>query len=161
MISNRNFITVPNKKSLATYIPFYFGVQMPMLYVVQKGFNHVKITPAEDIIYCVTSVAQIIAQNLDYVFTDGHAVDSYSTFYDEKDIDNIENCIDKKAITSRYWKEDNDLDLKRRKEAEFLVGNDIPRVTIRGFAVYNEKAKQTLIDFGVNEKILVKPEYYF
>lgn len=70
--------------------------------------------------------------------------------------------IDIKAINTKYWKDENDLDLKRRKEAEFLVKNDIPRSAILGFAIFNEAAKIKLIALGIEEKqIVVKPAYYF
>lgn len=162
LISKRNDFTVPNGRTLGEYIPFYFGVCMPMLYVIQNGFNSVKPTPAKEIVYCITSVQQIINHQLDFVFTDGHAVDSFSSFYSLADIDNIEQYIDQNAIKSKYWKNENDLDLKRRKEAEFLIGNDIPSSAIRGFAVYDEAAKNKLMGFGIAEnRVIINTGFYF
>lgn len=162
LISRRNDFTIPNGRTLGEYIPFYFGVCMPMLYVIQKGFNGVRATPTEEIVYCITSVQQIINHLLDFLFTDGHAVDSFSSFYSLADINNIDQHIDQNAINRKYWKDENDLDLKRRKEAEFLVGNDIPNTAILGFAVYNETAKNRLIGFGIGaNKIIVKTGFYF
>lgn len=162
LISRRNDFTIPNGRTLGEYIPFYFGVCMPMLYVIQKGFNGVRATPTEEIVYCITSVQQIINHQLDFLFTDGHAVDSFSSFYTLADINNIEQYIDQNAINRKYWKDENDLDLKRRKEAEFLIGNDIPSAAILGFAVYNETAKNRLIGFGIGaNKIIVKTGFYF
>lgn len=153
---------MPNGKALGDYIPFYFGVRMPMLYVVQHGFNGVKSTLAEDIIYCVTSVEKIISENIDFVFTNGHAVNSFSNFYFRSDIEQIENIIDLKAIKCKYWKDDNDLDIKRRKEAEFLIAGDLPISAINGYIAYNEAAKVKLLEFGINEKqIGVVPGSYF
>ena len=72
LISNRNLFFIPNNgKTLSNYIPFYFWYRMPMLYVIQKGFNGVRATSAENIVYCITSVAQIVNLELDYIFTDG------------------------------------------------------------------------------------------
>jgi hypothetical protein len=162
LISRRDDFALPNGRRLGEYIPFYFGVRMPMLYVIQNGFNVVKITTSGEIVYCITSVQQIINHQLDFLFTDGHAVDSFSSFYSLADINNIEQLIDQNAIKSKYWKDENDLDLKRRKEAEFLVGNDIPSAAILGFAVYDEATKDKLISFGiVPNKIIVKKEFYF
>lgn len=162
LISSRNDFIVPGGRTLGEYIPFYFGICMPMLYVIQKGFNAVKTTPAEDIVYCITSVQQIVNHQLNFVFTDGHAVDSFSSFYSLPDIDNIENYIDQNAIGRQFWKDENDLDLKRRKEAELLIGNDIPSTAILGFAVYNESAKNSLIGFGIAaDKVIVKKGFYF
>lgn len=162
LIKNRNGHSTQNGKIVGDYRPFYFGVHMPMLYVIQKGFNGVNATTAENIVFCITSVQQILNHKLAFVFTDGHAVDLFSSFYNEADINNIDTIIDKKAIESKYWNDENDLDLKRRKEAEFLVENDVPRSAILGFAVFNVAAKNKLLALGINEKqIVIKPDYYF
>ena len=135
---------------------------MPMLYVIQKGFNGVKIIKPENIVYCVTSIKRIISHKLDYVFTDAHAIDSLTDFYYPEDISQIETLIDKNAIESKYWKDDNDLDLKRRKEAEFLIDGGVPILALTGFVVYNNIAEQILLNNGIDEKkIYVAPQYYF
>lgn len=133
-----------------------------MLYVIQKGFNQVKPTPAENIVYCVSTVQEIIDSHLNFVFTDGHAVDSFSSLYTINDIANIDNILDIAAINSKFWKDGNDLDKKRRKEAEFLVLGDIPKQAIIGYIVFNKKAKNRLIESGVTiNTVHVKPNYYF
>lgn len=162
LINNRANFDLPNGKKLGTYIPFYFWGRMPMLYVIQNGYNGVRDTQPENIVYCVTSVAQIIQHQLNFIFSNGHAVDSFSDFHESKDIDEIENIIDFKAVKAQYWKSDTDLDLKRRKEAEFLVENDIPASAIGQFVVYNESAKSQLIRMGIDEKqIYIKKDFYF
>jgi hypothetical protein len=162
LISTRNSFLLDNGKLLGDYIPFYFGYRMPMLYVVQKGFNMVAPTPAENIVYCVSSVQKIIDLKLDFVFTDGHAVDSFSSQYTKEDVQNIDSLIDKNAINAKYWKDENDLDLKRKKEAEFLVLGDIAPDGVLGYVTYKDNAKKRLIDFGADaSKVVVKPEYYF
>jgi hypothetical protein len=161
LISKRNEYTSPDGTCLGDYIPFYFGIRMPMLYVIQNGFNGVTKISAKNIVYCVSSVEQIVKHDLNFMFTDGHAVDWLSTFYNKNDIENIDNIIDKKAINSKYWTPDNDLDLKRRKEAEFLVKDDVQYSAILGFMVANEESRNQLLELGVEKKIVVKPEYYF
>ena len=81
LISNRNKCILHNGKNLGDYIPFYFGGRMPMLYVIQKGLSGVPIVKPENIIYCVTSVAQIINSQLDFIFTNGHAISALSSFF--------------------------------------------------------------------------------
>ena len=162
LIATRNQFALDNGRLLGEYIPFYFGARMPMLYVIQKGYNLVKPIQAHDIIYCITSVQKIMERNLEYIFIDGHAVDSFSTQYGLEDIENIDSLLDMKAIRSKYWKDENDLDLKRRKEAEFLVLGDIPATAVFGYLVYNETAKQKLLNFGVNEAVVhVNAQSYF
>jgi hypothetical protein len=162
LIATRNDFLLNNGRLLGEYIPFYFGYRTPMLYVVQNGFNMVAPTPAEKIVYCVSSVQKIIDLQLDFIFTDGHAVDGFSSQYTFTDIDNIDTILDKNAIKARYWRSENDLDLKRRKEAEFLVLGDIIKNAILGFLTYNENAKNRVINFGANAaKVHIKPEFYF
>lgn len=162
LITMRNGFVLNNGRRLGEYIPFYFGTRMPMLYVIQKGFNMVVPTLAESIVYCVCSVQGIIDLHLEYVFTDGHAVDRFSAQYAPADIKNIHTIIDTNAIKARYWKDENDLDIKRKKEAEFLVLGDIAHDAIIGYIVATENAKNRIIGFGADtSKVHVKPEYYF
>ncbi len=162
LISNRNSFLMPNGKTLGQYIPFYFGVRMPMLYVIQHGYNGVSTTQAEEIVYCTSNVQAIINHNLPFVFTNGHAVDNFSSFYHASQISQIGSIIDTKAIHAKYWKDEYDLDLKRRKEAEFLVEEDLPPTTIIGWVVYNEKAKTRLLEMGIAaSNIHIDSESYF
>lgn len=162
LIATRNDFLLKNGRRLGEYIPFYFGDRTPMLYVVQKGFNMVTPTPAENIVYCVSSVQKVIDLQLDFVFTDGHAVDSFSNQYTPADINNLDNIIDWNAVNAKYWKDDKDLDRKRRKEAEFLVFGDISTKAISGFLVFNETAKNKLVGFGATAaNVVIKPDYYF
>jgi hypothetical protein len=162
LISSRDLFVMPNGNRLGDYIPFYFGVRMPMLYVIQNGFTGVAATNAQDIVYCVCNVQQIVNHKLDFVFTDGHAVNTFSSFYDPSDVKRIGSIIDRKAIDSKYWNDEKDLDLKRRKEAEFLVAEDIPVTAIDGYAVYNATAQNRLISFGISKSdIEIFSEFYF
>lgn len=162
LISTRNDFLLNNGRTLGEYIPFYFGRRTPMLYVMQKGYNMVRPTPAEDIVYCVTSVQKIIEQGLDFVFTDGHAVDKFTGQYAIDDINNIDNIVNRQDVNAMDWKKDTDLDLKRRKQAEFLVCGDIAIDGILGFLVYNENAKTRILNYGANAaNVLVKPIHYF
>lgn len=160
IITSRNSFLLNNGRALGEYIPFYFGVRTPMLYVVQNGYNMVSPTSAENIVYCVSSIQKIIDLRLDFVFTNGHAIDCFTSQYTPDNISNIDSIIDWNAVNSKYWKDDNDLDLKRRKEAEFLVLGDIASEGILGFLVYNQIAKNRLIDLGV-ENVHIKTNFYF
>lgn len=162
LISIRNNFVLDNGRLLGDYTPFYFGPRMPMLYVIQKGYNLVTPTPPQDIVYCISSVKRIMEENLEYIFTDGHAVDSFSTQYSITEIENIDTILDMKAIRAKYWKDENDLDLKRRKEAEFLVLGDIPSNSVLGYLVYNDIARQKLLDFGIKKAAIhINSSSYF
>lgn len=162
LINRRNTYILNNGSILGDYIPFYFGTRSPMLYVIQHGFNGVSKTNPENIIYCVTSITKIIDSEIEFIFTDGHAIDSFSTEYSKDQINNIDNLIDYNAINAFDWKDENDLDKKRRKEAEFLLSQDLPPSYILGYICYNENSKSKLLEYGIDvNKIVVKPNCYF
>ena len=53
LISTRSNFVLKNERLLGEYIPFYFSLRTPMLYVIQKGFNGLPAIPAQQIVYCV------------------------------------------------------------------------------------------------------------
>ena len=92
--------------TLGDYIPFYFGVRMPMLYVAQHGGNFVeRATSPSDIIYLACSVSKIITSNIDFFFSDGHATDLLTSFYDKTKINELVDIVDWEAVKSLYWGE--------------------------------------------------------
>jgi ssDNA thymidine ADP-ribosyltransferase, DarT len=149
--------------TLGNFIPFYFGTKMPMLYVIQNGGNFVtKSTPASKIVYMVCSVNQLIKSEANYYFSDGHATDNLTTFYDKTRVDDLPDIIDWDAVKESYWGGQDNLNLKRKKQAEFLVSEDIAPNLIFGFGCYDEDAKNKLINLGIKEeKIKVIPNAYY
>ena len=151
-----------NKHQLSDYIPFYFGPRSPMLYVIQHGYNGVQLVAAEDIVYCVIRLEDLVDNDIDCVFTDGHALSALTSFYPKEKLALIDNYVKIEDVFSTQWNIDNDIDLKRRKEAELLVNNDLGVQYIKGYVVYNEAAMERLISIGVaSEKIVVRQNYYF
>ncbi len=149
--------------TLGDFIPFYFGVRMPMLYVAQLGGNFVeRATSPEDIVYMACLVKEIIKEDRLYYFADGHATDKFTTFYDRSRIKDLPTLVDWNAVRAKYWGGDGNLNVKRQKQAEFLVLNDIKSSCIRAFACYNEKAQKRLIEMGIlKERISIIPKAYY
>jgi hypothetical protein len=164
-ISNEGFKTQQNSNfiSLGDFIPFYFGVKMPMLYVTQNGGNFVdKATSPEDIIYLACSLKMIISANLNFYFSDGHATDMLTSFYDKSKINELVNIVDWKAVTAPYWGGTESLNVKRKKQAEFLVKDDLPPNFVIGYGCYNENSKDKLLSLGIVEnKIKIIPKAYY
>lgn len=91
-----------------------------MLYKIQKEYE---INP-EEIVYLVCAVNQL-GQN-EFYFSDGHLNNKLSKLYDKIQMQKLLNILDWGAIKAKYWNSNNDdTDIKRKKEAEFLVKNDI------------------------------------
>lgn len=149
--------------TLGDFIPFYFGIKMPMLYVIQNGGNFVtKSTHASKIVYMVCSINKIIKYHEDYYFSDGHATDNLTSFYDKTKINELPEIIDWNAIRASYWGGQDNLNVKRKKQAEFLVSGDVASTQIIGFGCYNDNAKCKLANLGIKEeKIKVIPHAYY
>lgn len=153
---------VINGYHIGDYIPFYFGPRSPMLYVIQHGYNGVQHVEPEKIVYCVIKLDDLIADGIECLFTDGHALSFLTSFYTKDYLVNINSIVNYKDVYSSQWNLEGDRDLKRRKEAELLIKDDLPAKYIKGYVVYNEKAKQTLIGKGIIGNLIeVKSNYYF
>lgn len=151
-----------NGIKISDCVPFYFGPRSPMLYVIQHGYNGVMKQNPSDIVYCVIRLCDLIQDNIDCIFTDGHALDALSNCYDADRLSEIDTIINYDDVYARQWASETDLDLKRRKEAELLIKNDLPAKYIRGFVVYNNEAKEKLNSFGIADHLIViNPNYYF
>ncbi len=163
-INNGDYTIIdPPSIVLGDFIPFYFGVRMPMLYVMQIGGNFVeRATPAEEIIYLACSVSKIVDSGFNFYFTDGHATDGFTTFYNRDKINELSSIIDWSAVRASYWSGQENLNLKRKKQAELLVENDLPSDFIASIGCYNEGAKRKLMAFGINEETInVVPRAYY
>ena len=147
---------------LNEYVPFYLGPRSPMLYVIQHGYNGVTRVEAENIVYCVIRLDDLIHNNVECIFTDGHALSAFTSFYQKNMLPYIDEIVKYNDVFSSQLNIEEDLDLKRRKEAELLVNQYLPVQYVRGYVVYNEAAKLRLISLGVAlEKIIAMPGYYF
>lgn len=162
-ISNGNRSQSRGNIILGDFIPFYFGIRMPMLYVMQNGGNFVeKATPPQDIVYLVCQVQDIVQSGVVYYFSDGHAINFFTLFYDSLKISDLPVIIDWDAIQAPYWGGMDNLDIKRKKQAEFLIAGDIPAQYLYRYAVYNEAAKKKLILMGIeSDKIKIVTNAYY
>lgn len=160
-VTNGSNVTI-KKIVLGNFIPFYFGVRMPMLYVVQHGGNFTTQTPASDIIYLVCSLDKILRLDVEFYFTDGHATDNLTTFYDKSYINQLNSILDWNAIKSQYWGGEDNLEIKRKKQAEFLVKDDLPPDVILKYLCYDDKARKRLLNFSIQENMIEinKDAYY-
>lgn len=162
IVLRRRDLELGKRIKVEDYIPFYFGPRQPMLYVIQNGYNGVEKRNAEDIVYCVVRIDSLVADGVECVFTDGHALSKITTFYNGNQLGNINQIIKYSEVYSQFWNQDNDIDLKRRKEAELLVKYYLKTDYISGFVVYNEIVRQKLVACGIPEgKIAIRTDYYF
>jgi len=148
--------------NLGDYIPFYLGPRSPMLYVIQNGYNGVQRIAPENIVYCVVRIDDLINNNIECIFTDGHALSYLTSFYTKDDLPRISSIVKFDDVYSLRWNTEDDIDLKRRKEAELLLKDDLPPHFIKGYVVFDEGARQVLLNMGIDDKLIaVVPGYYF
>lgn len=163
VINTRTNKRLKDGSCLSDYIPFYFGPRSPMLYNIQHGYGFLEKRSPQEIVYCVLVIQTIIDSNLECIFTDGHALDSASKFYDKKDLGRLDEIVKYEDVYSRFWFNQDFLDdRKRRKEAELLFKDNVPQQYIKGFVVFNEEAYKKMCSFGVPESMLcLKKEFYY
>lgn len=162
IIETRKDKVLIDDKKIGDFIPFYFAYRTPMLLVIQTGYNGVEKIHPSNIVYCVTNIGKIIESQKEFIFSDGHPLNTLTTIHSKDEINNLFDIIDENAIKSIQWSGENYLDVKRRKEAELLLLGDLGIDSIVGFVVYDDMAKNKMIDFGVNEKkIAIRKDYYY
>jgi hypothetical protein len=98
-----------------------------------------------------------------FVFTDGHAYHLMSQFFNRE---NHLNEIDWHTVKLKQWNDTiDDTDRKRRKQAEFLVHQELPLSAIIAIVVYNDTAKSMVltkfVETGININTLIKPTWYY
>ncbi|WP_432713576.1 type II toxin-antitoxin system toxin DNA ADP-ribosyl transferase DarT [Pedobacter sp.] len=155
----------PPNGLLGEYIPFYFGPLSPMLLNIKTGYRGVKQRPQQDIVYICCDISSIISNCDLWCFTDGHAKNALTMFYNN--IENIGN-INIQLANERYWiNTDQDLDKMRKKQAEFLVKFHVPAKCISNIVVYNEMSKdrvdQIIRNLNMDIKVHINPsnKYYY
>ena len=148
---------------LHDYVPFYFAPRSPMLYAIHTGCIEHCTVPQKEIIYLVVKISEI-KTDLAYVFTDGHAIMDFSSFYNE--LSQLSHVVDWKIMGSKYWNDDAvNPDRKRKRQAEFLIHKKVPNKYIAGIAVYDKNAQDKVIEVLTNSEIelnvLVKRNWYY
>lgn len=152
----------PHKK-LGEFVPFYFTNRSPMLYAIHTGFVKGYKGGQESIVYLVSSIGEIMACRRNWCFTDGHAVEAISDFYN--DLSDLEK-LDWNVIDDWSWKNSaDDNDRKRRKQAEFLVEAFVPLEVFLGIGVKSPAMQERVhkLLFGKNNPMAVsiEPDWYY
>jgi len=126
-------------RTLNDYVPFQFAGRSPMLYAISQGRVPGYPRGQDGVIHIVSQVKRVLDSELEFVFTDGHAIMSLSEFFD--DAEDLER-IDWEVMQATWWKDtDEDNDRKRRRQAEFLVRGSLPWSLVEGIGVKDEAMK--------------------
>lgn len=167
LISSRGTwpVTAGPRGVLNDYVPFYLGRHSPMLLNIVTGYREPRVPkrPQHEIVYMCSEFSRVQALGLPYAFTNGHAYERTSQFFDEP-AELAE--LDWPLIAAKIWRntqEDNDR--QRRKEAEFLIHHHVPVAAIVAIAVYSQEMADwvtpLLTAAGVNFTVHVLPDWYY
>jgi hypothetical protein len=156
-------IPIAPKGDFSDYVAFYFGARSPMLYNIQNGYNNVTKRKPEDIIYLITNFETVKESKSEFVFTDGHGYHNLSQFFNQE-IDLKE--VDWKTVNLMRWNDsEEDPDRKRKKQAEFLIYEEVPLSMIKAIVVHNENAKTNILtklaENNIECNVVVKLNYYY
>jgi len=122
------------------YVAFYFGPRSPMLLQLHTGRVEEYNEGQEPLIYAVSTVEAITQAGLDFVFSDGHGIATFTQWFDDlNDLDKI----DWDVAYADYWADTvDDMDRQRRKQAEFLVYQFCPWDMMKRIGVLNIRVKE-------------------
>ncbi len=121
------------------YVGFYFGPRSPMLYRVHTGYNVQQIDQA-NIVYLVSTAQAVADARIGFVFTDRHSLARVAEFKDR--LDDL-TVVDFEVAYAEYWRSTADEpDRQEKKQAEFLVFQNMSWNLLTGIAVLNEAALQ-------------------
>ena len=166
LIQQRNDYPVsidPPNGNLGEYVPFYFGPLSPMLLNIKTGYRGITQRHQREIVYIVCLVNALVEKCHEWCFTDGHAKNSITEFYN--DLENLSK-VDWNIVGERHWSNtEDDFDRMRRKQAEFLIKNHMPVNCISSIVVLNE-AKKTFVEeiitrLGLEIPVQVNPNNKF
>ena len=147
------------------YVSFYFGPRSPMLFQLHTGRVEGYTEGQVPLIYLVTTAQKFDESGARFVFSDGHGIALYTSWFDKlTELDKI----DWNAVHARIWKDTlDDLDRQRRKQAEFLVYQFCDWEWITEIGVLNLDIKSRVGEifdqFPENMKrpVNMKPDWYY
>lgn len=152
---------------VSDYVPFYFCNRSPMLGAISQGKVPSFHGGQEEVVYLVSTAERIAKTNLVWCFTDGHAAEPMTDFFNDlKDLDKV----DWEAVETWRWGGRwrlNDPDITRRKQAEFLVHEFFPLSEVVDFAVMTEAMRERVskllseADSPVETHIKILPKWYY
>jgi hypothetical protein len=156
-------VEVPLGQTLDYYVPFYFGTRSPMLFAYKSGRVTGKNEDQDDIVYFATTVEDIAASGAAFAFTDGHPIREPKAFYN--DLSQL-GQVDLALMTQTYWFDtDADPDRRRRRQAEFLVWEQVPLGLLRCVAARSQQVRhdveELLAENSIDLPCLHKPNWYY
>lgn len=116
-----------------------------------------------DLIYLQTTVEDLLAHNVQLVFTDRNAALQICRF--SCDIAELDTMIDWPLMRERMWKNtESDHDRRERRMAECLAHNEVPWSAFTEVVVHNRRLASRIAlpgTIGNRPAVSVRPDWYF
>jgi hypothetical protein len=134
-----------------------------MLYSIHGGYVEQYREGQRPVVHLASSAESIAAAGLAFTFTEGHAELAYSSFYEDlADLDKV----DWRVMKSNRWNDTlEDMDRKRRRQAEFLVHDFFPWELIMKIGVIDgdvaEQVNTILQGAAHQPAVIVKASWYY
>ena len=156
-------VPVQPRGTLNDYIAFYFTRKSPMLYLIAKHNVPDFAGDQSEIVYLVSRAQEIEGAKIPFVFTDRHAKLDFAQFGNSLSELTI---VDWDVIASDIWSNTLALyDRKEKKQAEFLVYQQLPIGLVRGIVCQNKTIlriiEQTIQQSGVSLAAKCIPDWYY
>lgn len=165
LIDKRNGRAVPITPAgtLSDYVPFYFTPYSPMLYNIKTGYGGIVRRENEDILILVSSLRNIAAQGIKFVFSDRHAYLETAVF--SSDLNDL-TAVDWPLLQSRsFGRDPNDPGKMERYQAEALIHRHLPVTSLLGVGCFSNRIKsgidKALSDRGLLLTTQITPHWYF
>jgi hypothetical protein len=146
-------------------VPFYFWPLSVMLLKLKTGQVQGYDKGQEPLLYLVATAQRIAAAGARFVFSDGHGLATFTSWFD--DLARLD-AVDWKIVKARYWADrPDDNDRQRRKQAEFLVWRRLDWSLIERIGVLNrtmqDRVEALLDTFPKRHQPLVevKRDWYY
>lgn len=135
-------ILIGPRGTIHDYVPFYFGYLSPMMLNLKTGRVEGYNEGQEPLIYLVSSAQAVESAGIQFVFSDGHGLVTFTQWFSSL---GALTEVDWLVVNQRYWTDTiDDMDRKRKKQAEFLVHQYCPWSLIQEIVV---------IDAGMRERV--------
>ena len=137
---SRRVVNIQPGGTLDNYVPFFFTNRPPMIVAIARGAVSDYGGTQREVVYLVSSTKTIVDYSCPYCFTDGHAVERITDYYNQ--LEDLRN-IDWPAVDAWDWRPTaSDPDRQRKKQAEFLVRNHVPWECIESITVKDLEMNQ-------------------
>jgi hypothetical protein len=115
------------------------------------------------IVHLVSTIEKVNQEGLLFTFTDGHSIMEISSFYN--DLAYLDQ-IDWVVMKSKYWHDTPTFpDRCRRRQAEFLVYNELPWNLVIGIGVIDDNMKEQVEEilnlYDDETRVVVKEGWYY